>query len=223
MKIKFLNLLMFSIFSISQAQTSKNVGDFNKVTAFDKIEVVLVKASENKIVLEGNKKNEVELVNKNGELKIRMNIENTMQGEDVFVTVYYKKIDAIEANEGSKIETSETIQANSFSIIAKEGGRIKIGLNTQKLKVKGNSGAVIQCKGKAKNQEVTLTAGAQYEADELVTQQTTITVNAGGDADVYATELVEAKVRAGGEITIYGHPKEINQKTIAGGTINEAK
>jgi len=223
MKIKLLNLLIFSIFSISQAQTTRNVGDFNKVTVFDKIEVVLVKSSENKVVLEGNNTSSVELVNKNGELKIRMNIENTMQGENISATVYYKKIDAIEANEGSKIETSETIKATIFNIIAKEGGRIKINLNAQKLNVKGNSGAVIECNGNAQNQEAILTAGAQYDSENLETQQTTVTVNAGGNADIYATELVEAKVRAGGEITIYGHPKQINQKNIAGGTIKEAK
>jgi len=34
---------------------------------------------------------------------------------------------------------------------------------------------------------------------------------------------VEAKVRAGGDITIYGKPKQINQKVIAGGSIEEAK
>ena len=42
-------------------------------------------------------------------------------------------------------------------------------------------------------------------------------------ADVYATDLVDAKTRAGGEITIYGKPKQINEKKIAGGTIEQAK
>jgi hypothetical protein len=36
------------------------------------------------------------------------------------------------------------------------------------------------------------------------------------------TELVDAKVRAGGDILIYGKPSNINQKTIAGGSIKEA-
>ena len=39
----------------------------------------------------------------------------------------------------------------------------------------------------------------------------------------YATDLVDAKTRAGGEIKIFGKPKQINEKKIAGGTIEQAK
>ena len=56
-----------------------------------------------------------------------------------------------------------------------------------------------------------------------ITQQTTVTVNAGGLANVYATDLVDAKTRAGGTITIFGKPKQINEKTVAGGNIVQAK
>jgi hypothetical protein len=34
--------------------------------------------------------------------------------------------------------------------------------------------------------------------------------------------LVDAKVRAGGTITIFGKPKQINQKTVLGGSINQS-
>jgi hypothetical protein len=34
---------------------------------------------------------------------------------------------------------------------------------------------------------------------------------------------MDAKTRAGGTITIYGNPKQINQKSVAGGKIIQAK
>ena len=40
---------------------------------------------------------------------------------------------------------------------------------------------------------------------------------------MYASDLVDAKVRAGGTILIHGKPKQINQKTIAGGSIEQVK
>ena len=42
-------------------------------------------------------------------------------------------------------------------------------------------------------------------------------------AYVYASDLVNAKTRAGGEITIYGKPKQIIEKSVAGGSIEQAK
>jgi len=215
------SLLLIS--SIAWAQTEKKVGDFNKVTSFDQIDVILIPSSENKILLTGSGSNEVELVNKDGELKIRMPFTKLLSGDNVSATVYYKKIDALEANEGSRIACDATIKSTTFDIKVKEGSEIKIKLEVDKLTARVANGSTVNISGKATNQEVLVNSGGIYEAEKLITNQTVITSNAGSEADVYATDLVDAKVRAGGDITIYGKPKQINQKVIAGGTIKEAK
>ena len=93
------SLLLISSIAFAQTGTSdselakqKNVGDFTKVTAFDKIDVNLVASSENKVVLTGANSQEVEIVNKNGELKIRMPLSKMLKGDDISVTLYYKNI-----------------------------------------------------------------------------------------------------------------------------------
>lgn len=221
--MKKLTLTFLFITSIAFSQEERTLGDFTKVTSFDKLDVLLIKSIENKIVINGNEAESVETINKNGELKIRMPFSQTMGGEDISVTLYYKNIEAVEANEGSRISSSETFKATIFDIITKEGAEVKINLEVDKLNVKGTSGGIITVSGTAKNQDLLINSGAVYNAEKLETEQTTITVNAGGEADVYATNLVDAKVRAGGNITIYGKPRQINQKVIAGGTIREAK
>jgi hypothetical protein len=50
---KLITLAILFIAYNSNAQVTKNLGDFDKVTAFDKITVQLVAADENKIVLKG--------------------------------------------------------------------------------------------------------------------------------------------------------------------------
>jgi hypothetical protein len=215
------SLLVFS--SIAFGQVEKNVGDFTKVTSFDQIDVYLVKSNENKVVIDGKEANEVELVNKNGELKIRMPLEKLLGGDHISVTVYFNNLTAVEANEGSRIACGDKIKATSFEIKAKEGSQIRLTLEVGKLNVRVANGSTINLEGKADNQDVLVNSGGIFEAKNFKTNQTVIAVNAGGEADVYATDLVEAKVRAGGDITIYGKPKQINQKVIAGGNIEEAK
>jgi hypothetical protein len=207
--------------SIAFSQTEKSVGDFNKVTSFDQIEVLLIPSDENKVVLDGSGSEDVEIVNKNGELKIRMRLTKMLSGDNISATVYYKNIDAVEANEGSRISSEATFEATTFDIKAKEGSQIKIKINVDRLTARIGNGSTVTVSGKAKNQDVLINSGGIYEAERLKTSQTIITANAGGDADVYATDLVDAKVRAGGDIRIYGKPKQINQKIVAGGTIKE--
>ncbi len=209
------------ISSIAFSQTEKSVGDFNKVTSFDQIEVLLIPSDENKVVLNGFGSEDVEIVNKNGELKIRMRLTKMLSGENISATVYYKNIDAVEANEGSRISSEATFEATAFDIKAKEGAQIKIKINVDRLTARIGNGSTVTVSGTTKNQDVLINSGGIYEAKKLQTNQTIITANAGGDADVYATDLVDAKVRAGGDIRIFGKPKQINQKIVAGGTIKE--
>ena len=221
MKKIIYSLLIVS--SMAFAQETKNVGDFTKVTSFDQIDVFLIKSVENKVIIAGKEANEVELVNKNAELKIRMPLTKIMSGDNISVTVYYVKITAVEANEGSRIACGDKISSVVFDVIAKEGSEVKLILDVEKLNVRTANGSKVLLEGTADIQDVLVNSGGIYEAEKLESQITTVSCNAGGQADVFVTNLVDAKVRAGGEITIHGKPKQINQKVIAGGTIEQAK
>ena len=98
--------LVFSVLAISSmafGQIEKKVGDFNKVTAFDRIDVMLVLGNENIVQLDGKQAEDVELINKNGELKIRMPFTKLLDGDNISVTVYYKNINSIESSYFVKI------------------------------------------------------------------------------------------------------------------------
>lgn len=216
-KLIVLSFVTFS--SIISAQVTKNLGDFTKVTAFDKISVQLVASNENKIVIKGDKAAEVQIVNDNEELKIKMPFDKLMKGGDIEATVYFKKLEGIEANEGSYISCEDQIKATDFSLIAKEGAQIKATVDAQRIRVKSSNGAVIKLEGKTQNMDVVINSGGILQAENCQTSQATVSVTAGGNADVRASDLVDAKTRAGGNITIYGNPKQVNQKTVLGGNI----
>lgn len=61
-KYSAFSLLVFSTLAFGQVE--KSVGDFNKVTSFDQIDVFLIKSAENKIILNGKDAHDVELIKK---------------------------------------------------------------------------------------------------------------------------------------------------------------
>ncbi|MGE6352356.1 head GIN domain-containing protein [Flavobacterium sp. NPDC079362] len=208
---------------MSFGQVTKEVGDFDTVKVFDKLSVKLVQSSENKVVIKGARESEVEVVNKKGILKLRMPFPKLLSGNDLDITLYYKHIELIDANEGAEVTSKETIKATSFKVSAQEGAKINVPLDVDKLNVSSVSGGEITLSGKAANQDASLGAGGYLLASKLSTSQTKVSVSAGGKADVNASTLVDAKVSAGGSIYIYGKPKQINQKTVFGGKIEEVK
>jgi hypothetical protein len=216
MMIAFVLLAQFT-----NAQETRNLGDFDAVKVFDKINVKLIPATENKIEITGNRAAEVETVNKNGELKIRMPFPKLLAGDDIKVKLYFKRIESIDAGEGSYVSADKTFQQTTMSLNAKEGAEISIDVDVDKVKVRAVSGGIIEIAGKAVNQEVVITSGGILKASELHTSQTAISVAAGGKAEIHATTLVDAKIKAGGSIFIYGKPKQINKEVFIGGTILE--
>ena len=206
---------------ITNAQVTRNLGDFDEVKVFDKINVKLIPASENKIVVTGARADEVETVNRNGELKIRMPFPKLLSGEDIMVKLYFKNLESIAVSEGSYVSSETDFKQTSLDLNAKSGGEINLDINVDKVSVKANAGGIVTLSGKAKNQDALITSGGILNAKDLETSQTTISVAAGGKSEIHASTLVDAKVRAGGSIFIYGKPKQINKEVFIGGTILE--
>ena len=218
---KFVIIVFVFLCQIASAQVTRNLGDFDQVKVFDKINVKLIAASENKIVVTGTRADELETVNKNGELKIRMPFPKLLSGEDITVKLYFKNLESIAVSEGSYVSSENDFKQTSLDLNAKSGGEIKLTIAVDKVSVKVNSGGIVSLFGTADNQEVVITSGGILNAKELATSQTTISVAAGGKSEIHASILVDAKVRAGGSIFIYGKPKQINQEVFIGGTILE--
>ncbi|RTZ08034.1 DUF2807 domain-containing protein [Flavobacterium bomense] len=206
---------------ITNAQITRNLGDFDEVKVFDKISVKLIAASENKIIITGARADEVETVNKNGELKIRMPFPKLLSGDDIKVKLYFKTLQSIAVSEGSYVSSDSDFKQTVLDLNAKSGGEIKLEIDVDKVEVKANAGGIVSVSGRAKNQDVVITSGGILNAKDLETSQTTISVTAGGQSEIHATILVDAKVKAGGSIFIYGKPKQINQNVFIGGTILE--
>ena len=210
---------MLSQMNFAQDKSVK-LGDFDQVKVFDRISVLLVEGSENKIEITGKRKDDVEIVNKNGDLKVRMKFGKLLKGDDISATIYFtKQINSVEASEGSYVSSEATFKAIDFLASAKEGAEVKLNLDIKKLKVKAYSGGILNLKGKATNQDIIVNSGGIVKAKDLATSQTSVAVNAGGEADVNASDLVDAKTRAGGNITVYGNPAQVNKKNVIGGNI----
>jgi len=218
--MKRLILVFFVVLAqFSFAQTTIVLKDFDDVKVFDKLGVTLIASNETKAVITGTEQSKVEIVNKNGLLKIRMPLTKMMSGDEAKVTLYFKQIHTIDANEGSVVTCADTFKQTSLDLSTQEGAKISVALDVDKTTIKAFSGGIVTATGKAVTQLASINSGGILKATGLETSQTTVSISAGGSADVNATTLVDAKVKMGGTIFIYGNPKEIKQETLMGGSI----
>ncbi|NJB70828.1 hypothetical protein GGR42_001290 [Saonia flava] len=212
-------LCLFSLSAFSQRTVDKNVGDFDKIKVFDLIEVNLIKSDENKVLIKGWNVDDIQVVNKNGVLKIRMQLDRKFQGEHTFVEVHYKKLNVIDGNEGARIVFNETVKQDIIELRTQEGAKIVAGLDVDFVDIRAVTGGIVEASGLASEQQVVLNTGGVYEGRELITEFSKVKITAAGEAEVYAADQIDINVKAGGDVYVYGDPKIVNKSTLAGGRI----
>ncbi len=218
-KILFILTLIVSFTASAQETVEKTIGEFSTVKVYDLINLKMIKSDENKVVISGKNRKDVEVVNKNGKLKIRMNLEESYDGNDTVVILHYTSVDVIDANEGAKVSINEPIEQYEIDLKVQEGAEITAELKTTYANFRAVTGGTINVIGSSKNQDITIYTGGVFNGEEFITERTEVSVNAAGEAYIHATELVEVRIKAGGDVFIYGNPKQVDKSRVLGGRI----
>lgn len=223
MKKLILPLVLCFSFFVLHAQKEKVTQDldaFTEVKGFDGLSINLIKSNTNKAVVTGANTNKVVIVNNDGVLKLRMQIDKIFSGYKTFVDLYYtENIMIIDVNEDARIASEETIVQDVLELKAQEGGELDINAEVEQLLIKTVTGGVIKTSGTSELQDVAINTGGIYEGKNLKTKFSTVNVNAGSRAEIYAIDYVKATVKAGGEVLVYGDPAKMEEKTVFGGKV----
>ncbi len=220
MKRLFTLLVFVCAISLSaQNAIEKTIGEFTELKVFDLIEVEMIKSNENRVTISGKNNEDVVVNNKNGKLKIKMNLEKLFDGNNTKVTLYYTTVDILDANEGAKIYCKDDIKQFELDLRSQEGGVINAVCDVSYLNVKAVTGGIVEVSGKSKKQDISLLTGGIFKGENNKTENTEVSINAAGEAYVNATKLVDVKIRAGGDVFIYGNPETVNESKVLGGRV----
>lgn len=218
-KILLLFALLFINILLSQKTISTNIGEFTELKVYDLINVELIKSKENKVEINGKNKDNVVIVNKNGVLKIRLNLKESFSGNNTNIKLYYDGLNIIDANEGAFIYSKDNIKQYELEVKAQEGAKIKIDLETKETTSKTTTGGVIELTGTTQNQTISISTGGILKASKLLATNTNVIITTGGEAFINTSNILDIKIRAGGDIYIYGNPKKVNKNKVLGGRI----
>jgi hypothetical protein len=217
--IIFILMVLNSFIVFSQETIEKTVGEFSTVKVYDLINLKTIKSDENKVIISGKNKADVEILNKNGKLKIRMKLEESYDGNDTVVVLHYTSVDVIDANEGAMVEVKGVIDQFEIDLKTQEGAEINADLKTTYANIRAVTGGIINATGSSDNQDISIYTGGVFNGEDFITKQTEVSINAGGEAYIYATDYVDVRIKAGGDVFIYGKPNQVDESRVLGGRI----
>ena len=213
-------LLFFTIPALSQLNIDRDLGDFSKVAVYDGIDRELVKSEENKVEITGKNTSFVVVKNKNGDLKIRLNLERRFSGDRTKVTLYYKTLYNIISHEGSNVFSKDTLKQADLNVKANSGSTQNFLINLNTLNSTAATGANINLSGKAEYHDTTASTGGEINAEKLTTTETYASSTTGGVLNVSATKELEANSKFGGIINVHEKTDKITESISVGGVVN---
>ena len=219
MKRLILTLLIIPSLLASQEEINRNLGEFTKLSIYDGINVELIKSDENKVETSGENTRFVVVKNKNGNLKIRLNVQKRFSGDRTMAKLYYKNLYSFIAHEGSNLFSKDTIKQADLKIKAHTGSRIDIPVELNSISVTSTAGAKITLRGSSTYLEASSATGSEINARNMVIMDGEVSALSGSMVDVRAETSLEAIARIGGVINIHSKTERITEKVSLGGSV----
>ena len=218
-KALFILFLLLNSFLFSQTPITRTLGEFKEIKVYDLINVDLIKSTENKITISGKFAEDVNVIQKNNILKIRMKLKKMLNGAQTNVKVYYTELDIIDANQGAVITSNDLIKQYELILKAQEGAYISVNAETKRTEIKSVTGSTIITSGTTSKQDIKIATGGVYKGSSFSAENTELSIKTGGKANVRTSNILEVKIFSGGDVYIYGTPKQLKQRKIFGGRI----
>ena len=220
MKKTIFIFLLGTLSLFSQVEIERQLGEFSKVSVYDGINLELVKSEENKVEISGKNTSYIVVKNKNGDLKIRLNLEKRFAGDKTKVTLFYKTLYSIISHEGSNVFSKDTIEQADLNLKANTGSTVNIIVALNTLNTTSATGSTVNLSGNAEYHDCSTSTGAEIDAEKLTTTETYATSTTGGLIEVSATKELEANSKLGGVINVYEKTDKIVESISLGGVVN---
>lgn len=206
--------------NLLSAQTERKIGDFQKLSVYDGINVELIKSDTNRVEINGKNTAYIVVKNKNGDLKIRLSVERRFSGNRTKVSVFYKSLYSIISHEGANVFSKDTINQADLNLKANSGSRQNMIVKLNTLQATATAGAKINIKGLAKYQELSATTGAEIMVSKVENVEANVVSTTGALIDVSTTKDLKVNSKIGGIINVHTKTDKITEKISVGGAVN---
>jgi len=207
-----------------QAQSEKLIKSFPPFTTLEVhngVLVDLIPADTNKAVITyknvspGQIKTSLEA----GNLSIKLD-GNFVEREDVFIKLYYKELNRIQAFTNAEITCDPLMKQSYITVHANSGGEVYLHLDVKSITGYAKKGGVVHVEGYANEVDFSTTGKGVLSGFDLTSQEANLDASFNGTAKITVEKRLSANARLWGSISYKGKPAMQVKKVSLGGELN---
>lgn len=202
-------------------QETRNVSGFTHVALHAPVNVDVVQADSEGLVLEGDPEYiaRIETVVEDGTLKIRYaSRDRVWNMAKIRAHVRMKAIEGL-AIAGSGDISAPSVRAKDLRVSISGSGDVRIGtLAADQLSVSISGSGDLSVAGKADRTETSIAGSGDLKAAKLESREARISIAGSGDAILWAHDLVTVSIVGAGDVRYYGDPA-VKKSVMGSGSV----
>lgn len=201
---------------------TRNVSEFDGVSAGGSFDVILVKGKEGEITIEGEENILPYIVTevKRGTLKIKYKKNTNIRlTRKMTVTVPYRDIDHVALGGSGNVKTKTTIKGDEVSFSLGGSGNIIANVEANNVRSSIGGSGDIRLTGKADSFKCSIAGSGSIKAYELTTDNLKASIAGSGSIKATVNKKIKATVVGSGSIYYKGNPSHIDNKSLGSGDV----
>lgn len=197
---------------------NRQLGEFTAIDMDGGAKVVLVQGNQHSIIVEGSRRVVDQVITKVNDGVLEINFRDRILfenwGESLTLTITFTNLSDFRLDGGVEL-IADGLNLENLNITINGGASVKMNnllLNTLGMTLLG--GGDIQVSGIAETQNVKVSGGTSYEAEDLQSANVSVEIIGAADVVVWATEALNLDLAGAYSVSYWGSP-EITQ-SIAG-------
>ncbi len=231
MKKIFLLLLPIFLFSCIRNKKgsgviiteTKNVGAFNAIDVAGSINVELVQGSNNEVTIgaDDNIIKYIQVVNKDGVLKVRLTNSGSIRKFTANVKITSALFSSIVASSSVDVTSTNLLTAtDKINITASSSSNVELNVDAPNIIAECSSSGTIEIKGKTKQLNATAKSSADIKAENLQAETVIANASSSGTVNVFASVKLDATASSSGDIHYTGGVTDIVKKESSSGSVS---
>ncbi len=137
-------------------------------------------AEENKAVITGSSKGEVQLYTKEGKFFISLRLIKLENSDETQVTVYFRELQNLKVGQNSEVELLGKIEQSNIIFEAREGAILLAELKVENLSAYAITGGLLKISGNANTQNIEVRSKGIFRGEDLPGTNVKVTISGGG-------------------------------------------
>ncbi|MGE5196156.1 MAG: GIN domain-containing protein [Anaerolineae bacterium] len=208
--VLFLPIFLQAFSKQEIVSASKKFVELEQIEISGPLEVLIMQADDNEIILEAPEKTLKEVILEEKGTSLSVSIKKA-PSTFLWCKISVKDLHKMTLKRGACAKTTQLF-SESFELDLKNHTQATISINCSQLNSRISGNALLQLEGLAQDQKVVMQGSGKYLAENLKSKRCFLKIRGSAEASVDAEELLHAKLDGSVKVSYQGNPQKIREE-----------